>query len=85
MEVDMNAEENQDIEIEASGGGLSLKAKGAGLFIILSFCVIGISLIGISINSDDGFNGKVALIFLAILSYRILSLLTAMFGFIEKE
>jgi hypothetical protein len=39
---------------------LSLKAKGAGLIIILSLCVIGIALIGININSDDGFNGKVA-------------------------
>ncbi len=62
-----------DVEVTAKKDELSLKAKGAGLLIMISICLIGIILLALKMAEIE--NGYILLFPIIILSYVVHSLI----------
>ena len=79
-----NSMEDQklDVEINLKKEGLSLKAKGAGLLVLLAITVVGIVLIGLkAAELENGNSLMLPLLILSIIVYRLIGLTAAVLGF----
>jgi hypothetical protein len=70
-----------DLDASASKEGLSLKAKGAGLFVLLALDILGIIVIGYQLTQKDSdFKGYLPLMFLLWIGYELIATLDATLG-----
>lgn len=80
----MNQENNHtdvDIQVTAKKDELSLKAKGAGLLILIAICIVGIILL--SLKMADMEKGTVLfapILFLLYITYNLIATLDAVLG-----
>ena len=79
---DKNDEHGQmDLDASASKEGLSLKAKGAGLFVLLALDIFGIIVIGYQLTQKDSdVKGYLPLMFLLWICYELVATLDATLG-----
>lgn len=76
-----NVHGNLEVDATASRDGLSLKAKGAGLFVLLAIDIVGMIFIGYQLTQKDSdINGYVPLLFLLYIGYQLVSTLDATLG-----
>jgi len=72
---------DMDIHASASKEGFSLKAKGAGLFVLLALDIAGLILVGYQIaQKDSDSKGFIALLVLLIIAKELIATMDALFG-----
>jgi hypothetical protein len=72
---------HMDLDASASKEGLSLKAKGAGLFVLLALNILGIIVIGYQLTQKDAdMKGYLPLMFLLWIAYELIATLDATLG-----
>jgi len=70
-----------DFHATASATGLSLKAKGAGLFVLLALTIGGIIFMGYQLTlKDSDSKGFVAIMFLMFIAQGLIATLDALLG-----
>jgi hypothetical protein len=70
-----------DFHATASATGLSLKAKGAGLFVLLALTIAGIIFMGYQLTlKDSDSKGFVAIMFLMFIAQSLVATLDAVLG-----
>lgn len=70
-----------DLHATASATGLSLKAKGAGLFVLLALTIGGIIFMGYQLTlKDSDSKGFVAIMFLMFIAQGLIATLDAVLG-----
>ena len=70
-----------DFHATASATGLSLKAKGAGLFVLLTLTIAGIIFMGYQLTlKDSDSKGFVAIMFLMFIAQSLVATLDAVLG-----
>jgi hypothetical protein len=70
-----------DFHATASATGLSLKAKGAGLFVLLALTIAGIIFMGYQLTlKDSDSKGFVAIMFLMFIAQSLVTTLDAILG-----
>lgn len=70
-----------DFHATASAAGLSLKAKGAGLFVLLALTIGGIIFMGYQLTlKDSDSKGFIAIIFLLFIAQSLVATLDAVLG-----
>ena len=70
------------VELNINRGELSLKAKGAGLLVLIAITVVGIVLLGLKMAElDNGNSLLLPLFILSIIAYRLIGLTAAVLGF----
>ena len=75
-----------DVEINVKKEGLSLKAKGAGLLVLLAITIVGIVLLGLKMAElDNGNSLFFPLFILSIIAYRLIGLTAAVLGFVFTD
>ncbi|MBT3135647.1 hypothetical protein KL866_11110 [Alteromonas sp. ALT199] len=74
-----------DVELNVKQKGLSLKAKGAGLLVLLAITIIGIIVLGLKMAELENGNSLILPFFiLSIIAYRLIALTAAVLGFTES-
>ncbi|WP_445372310.1 hypothetical protein ACH518_06590 [Methylomonas sp. HW2-6] len=80
----MNQENNHtdmDIQVTAKKDELSLKAKGAGLLILIAMCIVGIILLSLKMaDMEKGTILFAPLLFLLYITYNLIATLDAVLG-----
>lgn len=75
------ADNQLDIQATASKTGLSLKAKGAGLFVLLALAIGGIIFLGYQLTlKESDSRGLIALVFLMFIAQSLVAALLAVLG-----
>ncbi|MBI5786144.1 MAG: hypothetical protein HZA64_11870 [Rhodocyclales bacterium] len=70
-----------DVEVTATGDELSLKAKGAGLLVLISICLIGIILLGLkTAETEKGYSLFLPILFLAYTTNSLIATIDAVLG-----
>jgi hypothetical protein len=76
-----------DVQLKAKTDGISLKVKGAGVFVLILSCIVGVIIVfKESTKLDEPGFMILPLMFLAGIGYRLTAVLAALFNitFIEK-
>lgn len=80
----MNSENEHtkiDIELSAKNDELSLKAKGAGLLVLISICLVGIILLGLKMAEiEKSYSLILPLMFLAYITNSLIATIDAVLG-----
>lgn len=70
-----------DIQLTAKKDELSLKAKGAGVLVLIAFCIIGIILLSLKMaETDKGTILFAPILFLLYITYNLIATLDAVLG-----
>lgn len=70
-----------DIHASASKEGLSLKAKGASLFVLLALDIVGLIVIGYQLTQKDAdIKGYVVIVFLMIIAKELIATIDGVLG-----
>ncbi len=78
---DKNDHAKIDIEVTAKKDELSLKAKGAGLLILIAICLIGIILLALKMAEiEKGYTLLFPIIILSYIIYNLIATLDAVLG-----
>lgn len=80
-ETKKHAHTDMDIHASASKEGLSLKAKGAGLFVLLALDIAGIIVLGYQLSQKDSdTKGFIAILFLMVIAKELIATIDGLFG-----
>jgi biotin transporter BioY len=70
-----------DLQASASPKGLSLKVKGAGLFVLIAITVCGIIFLGYQVSlKDSDSRSLIAIVFLMFIAQTLVAALLAILG-----
>ncbi|RMG20568.1 MAG: hypothetical protein D6732_28600 [Methanobacteriota archaeon] len=70
-----------DIQVTAKKDELSLKAKGAGLLVLIAICLVGIVLLGLKmVDSEKGGFLIMPIMILSYITYSLIATLDAVLG-----
>jgi hypothetical protein len=77
----MKDDSNIDIEVSAKSDGLSLKAKGAGLLVLIAICLVGIVLLALKMaDMEKGFYLIIPLMALVYITHSLIATMDAVLG-----
>lgn len=79
-------DDHLDVELGVKKEGLSLKAKGTGLFVLISLSIIGIIVLSLEM-ADSGDNSHLMwpIMILVFITYNLISLTAAVLGFTFRD
>lgn len=76
------SDDHLDIELGVRKEGLSVKAKGAGLLVLISITIIGIILLSLKMaEMEHGSSLIIPIMILTFITYNLISLAGALLGF----
>lgn len=79
-------DDHLDVELGVKKEGLSLKDKGAGLLVLISFSIIGIIVLSLKMaDSGDDSHLMWPIMTLAFITYNLIALTAAVLGFTFRD
>lgn len=74
-------DDNLDVEMSAKKDGLSLKAKGAGLLVLISICLIGIVLLALKMaEMEKGYVLILPIMMIVYITHSLIATMDAVLG-----